>query len=321
LRGLPEVAIAIVSWNTRELLRACLRSMEPDVEAGLAEVWVVDNASSDGSPEMAQAEFPWANVIASSENLGFGPAVNLVARRATTPWLAISNADVELRERALTRLLEAGTRHPRAGVVAPRLVLPTGATQHSAYRFPTLGFTLVFNLGLPVLSRRLAAWMLLEGYWQGDRPRRIDWALGAFLLARREAFDAIGGFDEQQWMYAEDVDLGWRIAAAGWETRFEPAAVVLHHGAAATTQVWGDARDVRWQRSTYAWMLRRRGLAVTRAYGLLNTLGAAARAVLYGVLGRVRGEPWPGRAAQLRHWTRLHLGNLLASTSSLREHR
>jgi N-acetylglucosaminyl-diphospho-decaprenol L-rhamnosyltransferase len=320
--GTAPVAIAVVSWNTRDLLRACLASIEPEVAAGRAEAWVVDNASSDGSAEMVRDAFPWVHLIASAENLGFGPAVNLVAGRTASGWIAIANADVELRPGTLETLLRAGERDPSAGLLAPRLVLPSGETQHSAYHFPRLGFTLVFNLGVPMLSRRLAARMLLEGHWQGDRARTVDWALGAFLLARREAWEAVGGFDPEQWMYAEDLDLAWRVAQAGWHTRFEPGAPVLHHGAAATSQLWGDDRDVRWQRSTYAWMLRRRGTAITRGYGLINTAGAAARVAVYSlpVPARFAGTVAYRRAAN-RHWLRLHAGNLLASRTSLREHR
>jgi N-acetylglucosaminyl-diphospho-decaprenol L-rhamnosyltransferase len=318
---MPPVAIAIVSWNTRELLRACLRSIEPEERSGRVETWVVDNASSDGSAEMARSEFPWARVVASSENLGFGPAINLVAQRTETPWIAIANADIELFPGALDALLATGAAHPRAGLLAPRLQLPGGQTQHSAYLLPTLGFTVAFNLGAAAISDRLAAQMLLEGYWRGDRSRRVGWALGAFLLARRTAWDAIGGFDPEQWMYAEDVDLGWRMAHAGWETWFEPGATVLHHGAAATSQLWGDERDERWQRSTYAWMLRRRGLAVTRAYGLINVLGAGARVLGYGAAARLRGGAWVDGRAQMVRYTRLHLANLRASRATLEQHR
>lgn len=315
------MAVAVVSWNTRQLLRACLESFEPEVVDGLVDVWVVDNASRDGSAELVEREFAWAKLIASEVNLGFGPAVNLVAERTQHPWLAIANADVELLPGSLARLLEAGLAHPEVGIVAPRLVLADGRTQHSAYPFPTLPFATAFNLGLLGCSDRLAERMLLEGRWSGDQARVVDWAIGAFLLVRRLAWDAVGGFDPDLWMYAEDLDLGWRSARAGWRTWFEPAAPMLHHGAAATSQLWGDERDVRWQRSTYAWMLRRRGLTVARTYALLNTLGAAARVLLYALAGAGRDEAWGERRRAARRWTRLHLSNLLASRAALRSHR
>jgi GT2 family glycosyltransferase len=315
------VAIAVVSWNTRALLHRCLHSIEPEVRAGRAVAWVIDNASSDGSAEMVASSFPWVELIASAENLGFGPAVNAVAERTDSPWIAIANADTELSGSALATLLAAGARDPAIGIVAPRLVLPDGTTQHSAYAFPKLGFVLAFNLGAGGISRRLAERMLLEGSWKGDRPRSVGWALGAFLLVRRAAWDAAGGFDPAQWMYAEDLDLGWRVAKAGWRTWFEPAAAVRHHGAAATSQLWGDDRDIRWQRSTYAWMLRRRGGTITRSYGLINTAGAGARFLFYSLLAPARRRDWALRRRQSLRWTKLHVRNLLASRQTLRDHR
>jgi GT2 family glycosyltransferase len=205
--------------------------------------------------------------------------------------------------------------------VAPRLVLADGTTQHSVYAFPTLAFTVAFNLGAGAVSHRLGDRMLLEGLWNPARPRGVDWAIGAFLLVRRAAWDAIGGFAPEHWMYAEDLDLGWRAAAAGWRTWFEPSAVVRHHGGAATSQVWGDDRDVRWQRSTYAWMLRRRGPFVTRACAFVNTLGAAARMALFTAPAFVLGGDWRWRWRANRRWTRLHLDGLVASRDALARHR
>ena len=112
---------------------------------------------------------------------------------------------------------------------------------------------------------------------------------------RREAWDAAGGFDDAQWMYAEDLDLGWRLDRAGWHTRYEPSARVRHVASAATTQAWGDERTVRWQRATYAWMLRRRGPLRTRTAAALNVGGALARAALFP----------KARRANLG-WARLH---------------
>ena len=266
------VAVAVVSWNTRDLLGACLRALADDP---LVEIWVVDNASSDGSAEMVRTEFPSVRLLALDGNIGFGPAVNLVASKTSTPWIAPANADIEVRPGALRDLLDAGERQPRAGVLAPRLELPSGETQHSVYAFPTIPFTARFNLGF---HRRAGDRLCLEGFWDPTRERDVDWALGAFLVIRRAAFDAAGGFDAGQWMYAEDLDLGWRVAKAGWSTRYVPSARVLHHASAATTQAWGDERTLRWLRSTYAWMLRRRGLTRTRITAAINVAGAYARA-------------------------------------------
>jgi GT2 family glycosyltransferase len=293
-----QIAVAVVSWNTRDLLRDCLASFAGEP---LAEVWVVDNASTDGSADMVRKEFPDVQLVALEENAGFGPAVNLVAARTATPFFAPANADIALRPGALRELLDAAERSPRAGILAPRLELPAGETQHSVYPFPTLPFTLAFNTGV---ATRYGDRLCLEGHWNPDRERDVDWAIGAFLVVRREAWDAAGGFDDQQWMYAEDLDLGWRVARAGYTTRYVPTARVRHHASAATTQAWGDERTLRWLRSTYAWQLRRRGLVRTRATALINVLGAYARA----------------RDPYFRMWGGLHRRAGFARRSELRRH-
>lgn len=287
------VVIAVVSWNTREHLGRCLESLAPGARDASTDVWVIDNASSDGSAALVRERFPWAQLIANDVNAGFGPAVNQVARASQAPWIVPANADVVLRPGALAALLEAGERHPGAGILAPRLVLGDGSTQHSVHPFPTIPKTLAFNLGLANLLPGLGQRMGLVGFWDGGRSQPVDWAHGAFLLVRRAAWEQSGGFDEQQWMFAEDLDLCWRVSQAGWEVRFVAEAEVGHAGATATTKAWGDERVARSQASAYAWMLRRRGLLRTRAYATINVLGAGARwaAVLpAALLGRPRAR-------------------------------
>lgn len=270
------VTVAVVSWNTRELLRQCLRSLRPEVDAGRASVWVVDNASFDGSAAMVRSEAPWATLVEAGANLGFGAAVDLVAERTESPWLAPANADVALVPGALEALVEAGA-DARTGAVAPRLVLPDGRTQHSVHCFPTVLFAIAFNLGL---TARAGDRLCLEGHWNPARARTVDWAVGAFLLVRRSAFEQVGGFDAQQWMYAEDIDLCWRLAGAGYLTRYEPSASVRHHESAATGPAFGEDRTARFMAATYAVIAHRRGRGRAWITGLVNCLGAATRVAL-----------------------------------------
>src|SRR5215213_6678802 len=111
----PTVAVAVVSWNTRELLDRCLRSLRPAADAGFAEVWVVDNGSTDGSPDLVRERHGWATLVEPGDNLGYGRAVNLVAERTSSPWFALSNADVALRAGALERLVATGEAVPGVG--------------------------------------------------------------------------------------------------------------------------------------------------------------------------------------------------------------
>src|SRR4051812_28708302 len=178
-RRMPEVAVAIVSWNTRDLLRRCLESFATEVDSGRCEVWVVDNASSDSSAEMVRDEFPWVRLDASKENLGFGPAINQVANRTEAPWIGVANADIALQPGALDALLDAGVADPGAGAVAPRLILPDGSTQHSVYAFPTIGTTLVVASGIGRAVKPLGERTLLLGMFDAERPRRVPWAIAA----------------------------------------------------------------------------------------------------------------------------------------------
>jgi GT2 family glycosyltransferase len=135
------------------------------------------------------------------------------------------------------------------------------------------------------------------------------------LLVRRTAWDQVGGFDERQWMYAEDLDLGWRLAQAGWATRYEPRAHVEHESAASTTQLFGPELAPHWQRSTYGFLARRRGPAYARAVALLNLIGASwrwARAVL-------RREDAEVRRGHAR-WVLVHLRALNPGSDLARVH-
>jgi N-acetylglucosaminyl-diphospho-decaprenol L-rhamnosyltransferase len=301
------VAIAIVSWNTRELLERCLRSLEPYAERGVAEVWVVDNASGDGSADLVRERFGWVNLIASEENLGFGRAVNAVAQRTATPWIATANADIALRPGSIEALLDAADSDPGAGAIAPRLVVPNGDTQHSVFAFPTIPFSFVLATGAFRLNRWLADRYALPGHWDSERARRVPWAVAAFLLVRRSAWDDVGGFDERQWMYAEDLDLGWRLREAGWATRYEPRAVVDHENGASTKQLFGGELAPHWQRSTYGFLARRRGSAYTWAIASLNLVGALLRYA--GAIYRSLRDPsrYAAERGPYGRWVLVHL--------------
>jgi len=270
------VTVAVVSRNTRELLLRCLRSLEDASASGRARVWIVDNCSTDGSAAAAREFAPWAHVIGAQRNLGFGRAVNLVARGLDDEWLLASTADVALEAGALDAMLSAGV-DPAVGCVAPKLVLPDGEIQHSVHPLPTVPLTIALNLGAERLIPGLGERMYLDGYWDPDQPRAVPWAVGACLLMRRAAFDAVGGFDERQWMYAADLDLCWRLREAGWTIRYEPAARVEHVAGAGPLRALGSDRSAAFTKATYPVIRRRRGRVGAAAMAAINLGGAAGR--------------------------------------------
>jgi GT2 family glycosyltransferase len=289
------VAVAVVSWDTRELLRRCLASLGPSVDSGLASVWVVDTGSSDGSAAMVRADFPWAGVIEPGENLGYGRAVNLVAARTCSAWIAAANADVAVEPGALERLLAAARRRTEIGAIAPALQGDDGP-ERSVHRLPTLATTAL-------------AWAGLERDWDLALGRDVGWAHGAFLLIRRRAFEQVGGFDPRQWLFAEDVDLCWRLRRSGWAIRYEPEATVLHAGGAATAQAAFD-RPARELEALYGWMARRRGWPVTRGFALLSIAALTVRLPVFGLLALIRGAPWTAKLERGRRELRNHLAGL-----------
>ncbi len=295
----PLAAVAVVSYREPELLARCLRSLQADQESGLAEVWVVDNASGDGSADMVRDDFPWVSLLALDENVGYGAAVNLVAERTATPWLVAANQDVEADAGALARLVEAGGARPDAGAVTPRLIGADGSQERSVQPFPTIPVTLAYNLRLHRLASRLGERLCLEDRWDRTRPREVPWSFATFLALRRIAFASVGGFDPGQWLHAEDLDLAWRMRAARWTTLYEPSAVVRHAGSVATSKAFDDV-ERRHTAASYAWMARRRGLAVARTVAALNVAGSSARWLGLVLAGR-RGD-----AAHHRRWARVH---------------
>ena len=310
------VTVAIVSWNTRDLLARALDSLMSEAERGIAEVWVVDNASSDGSADLVAERYPWVRLIASEENHGFGRALNLVAAQTSSDWIATANADIRLHPGALDTMLAAGAADPGAGAIAPRLILPSGATQHSVYAFPTIPYSLLLATGAYNLTPRLADRLAFVGHWDKDCARRVPWAIAAWLLVRRTAWDEIGGFDERQWMYAEDLDIGWRLHRAGWATRYVPEAHVDHESSASTLQLFGQELAPHWQRATYGFLARRRGAAVTRIIAAINAVEAAVL-LLESVPRSLRDHD----ARELRRaharWVKVHVDALRASKASL----
>ncbi|GAA5530258.1 glycosyltransferase family 2 protein [Herpetosiphon gulosus] len=234
------IPVIIVSYNTRNLLRECLASLA--LSSLPTQAIVVDNASHDGSVAMVQTEFPQAHVIESGANLGFAKANNLGIRQALLGqpnYLLLLNPDAQLTSGALETLVAFLEQHSRVGMVAPRLLYPDGSFQAAAFRFPTLLMNL-FDL-YPPRGRgfgRLYNHPLNGRYPQdgGDEAFAIDHPLGAAMLVRAETLAEVGLLNEDFWLYAEEVELCWRIRQAGWAIWQEPQATVIHYGGASSSQ-------------------------------------------------------------------------------------
>ena len=232
------LSILIVNWNTRDLLRACLRSLEKvTIEH---EVIVVDCASSDESAAMVAREFSNVRSIASAQNLGFAAGNNRAYDAATGEWIWLLNPDTEIWENAAEVLIEFLRNHPNAGAVASALVdAHRGCVQRSCRTFPTPAALWAQASGLAALfprSKRFGFYKM--GWWNYRDARQVEQPMASSLMLRRAAIQSIGElFDEQFPIFFNDVDLCYRLKQAGWQIWFEPRSRVRHWGGAATSQI------------------------------------------------------------------------------------
>lgn len=233
-RAALPLAVAVVSFNTRALLEDCLRSVDA---AGPAETVVVDNGSTDGSIELVRSAFAHVRLIVSEHNRGYGAAANLAIAACEAPAVLLLNSDTMIAPDALRALGRYLADHPQAALVGPRLATADGSLQPSTFPFPSPADLLMGETGLHLLVRRTA--LLSERWlrtWRHDASRSVPWVVGAALAIRRAPFDAVGGFDEDFFMYWEEVDLARRLAGAGFEVHFAPVTTVLHVRDASTGQ-------------------------------------------------------------------------------------
>jgi N-acetylglucosaminyl-diphospho-decaprenol L-rhamnosyltransferase len=222
--GVGDVSAVIVNYKARDYLLRCVASLRAD---GVQEIVVVDNDSDDGS-QAALAAVDAAAFVPSGANLGFGSAANIGAAATSGRLLLIMNPDAVVVPGAVPALAAALDADGGLAVVGPRVENPDGTCYPSARRFPALGVAVGHAfLGLVRPDNRFTRrYKMLDV--DRNRAADVDWVSGTCMLARRSAFEAVGGFDEAYFMYVEDVDLCWRLHRAGWRVGYEPGARVVH---------------------------------------------------------------------------------------------
>lgn len=265
-----DLAIVVLNWNVRDLLRQCLRSLESArarTQATVAVV-VVDNASTDGSADMVRVEFPWAHLIRAPGNLGFtagnnlalrslgfaprggeAPRTDLLDRDITAacaaiaaptppPYMMLLNPDTEIVGDALAAMLAYMEAHPDVGLLGPRLRYADGSVQPSRRRFPTRQTAFLEST---LLQQRWPNRPALRRFYVADRPddvvQDVDWLTGACMLARGAALGDVGLLDEGFFMYSEEVDWGRRFRRAGWRVVYLPTAEVMHYEGRSSEQI------------------------------------------------------------------------------------
>ena len=225
----PEVSIAIVSYNTRDLLRRCLDTVATSGTVRRFEILVVDNASSDDTPAMLRQEYPGVRLLANQDNLGYSRAVNQAIRSALGKYVLILNPDIEVLPGSIDALAEHMDSHPKTGIAGGKLLNPDGTLQYSCRTFYT--FSTLLHRRTPIgklfpNSRVVREHLMMD--WDHDTVREVDWMLGACMMVRNEAIREVGLMDERFFMYFEDVDWCYRMKQHAWKVVYVPDATMKH---------------------------------------------------------------------------------------------
>jgi GT2 family glycosyltransferase len=230
-----DLDIILVSWNTRELILACLAALPAAVGDLHAEIWVVDNGSHDGSTAAIRAQFPTVRLIENAQNGGFAAANNQALRASSGRYALLLNSDTVPEPGSIEQLVRFADATPRAGLVGGLLRNPDGSFQYSFADVPTLTSELLSASGLGV--RIFGPTFPSYSPEHSRATRRVAVIPGACMLACRTAFVQVGLMAEDYFMYSEEPDWCLRMQRAGWETWYVPDARIMHYGGQSTSQV------------------------------------------------------------------------------------
>ncbi len=229
-QALTDVTIAVVSHGHCDYLEPCFSSMVTNTHKVSYDVTLVDNIGEDCVRELVESKYPQFKLVVNEQPLGFSKNNNLILADVDSRYVFLLNPDTVLFDGALDELIEYMDAHPEVGACAPKLLYPDGSLQLSCRQFPSLR-TLISRR--TPLRRWLGDGRAVRNYtmadWDHNTPRRIDWAFGAAILARREVWNVVGPLDEGMFMYCEDIDWCMRCQLAGWEMHYVPDAVLTHH--------------------------------------------------------------------------------------------
>lgn len=261
----PLVSVAIVNWNTRELLRACLASLPCDSRDVRIEAVVVDNGSEDESQEMVRSAFPDAILVENRQNLGFVRATNQALARASGDFLFMLNSDTEVHEGCIERLVEVASSDESIGAVGPRLLNTDGTSQRSFGPFPRV----IHRFFPSRFEDRYAEAVEEQVAASAEGLARVDWLSGAALLFRRDVLERVGPLDERYFMWYDDLDWCQKLRRAGYDRVFVADARVTHHGRQSGAKLDDRRLATQLYDSEYTYLRLHAGRAATLAvFGL-----------------------------------------------------
>ena len=295
-----DLSVIVVSWNTRDLLRSCLRSIRDTVGELDYEVIVVDNASSDGSPEMVSREFPEAQLIVNSRNVGFAGGNNQAIVVSRGDYVLLLNSDAVLLPDAAASLVGYLERHPASAAAGAQLLNPDGSFQWSYADYPSFGGEMLLATKLAGLVRPA-----YPSYPESESQieRTADWVSGACMLVRRSVIEQVGLLDDGYFMYTEETDWCYRMRQAGWSVGYVPKAKVLHWGGQSASAAPERKRSQVYL-SKWRFFQKHHGRLTAAAFRLAIQVASAAKLLAWSAAALI---PRRARSEQARRQVRSYV--------------
>lgn len=279
-----KLSIVIVNYNGGKVLSPCLTSVYRETQGISFEVILVDNASTDGSVEVVERDFPKVKIIRNAVNRGFAAANNIAIGQAEGEYILLLNADTEILDRAIEKTVMFMEDKPSIGIVGCRLLYADGTQQPSVRGYPTvLGAVLDATFLHVLLPHNIIVRGEGISYFDPTKAGEVDWVIGAYFMTRKSLIDRIGSLDEQFWLYGEETDFAQRAKNAGFESWYIPHASVVHHWAAMTSY---SLRSIVWLHLG-RWLYVDKHIHGSRKFLILylRCLGAALRVIVYPIIG------------------------------------
>jgi N-acetylglucosaminyl-diphospho-decaprenol L-rhamnosyltransferase len=283
-----DLAVVIVNYNAGAYLSRCVTSVVANAGGLELDVLVIDNASHDGSAQVAKSAQPDIRVTMNPTNRGLSAAWNQGAADTDSPWILFLNPDAEIWAGTLNGYVKAGEERPDVAVLGPVVRNADGTIYESGRVFPSIGQAVGHAFLGPFRPSNRFTRAYRQAGWDRLSEREVDWVSGSCMLVRRSAFEDVGRFDEGFWLYAEELDLTTRLREAGWKVLYTPELEIVHEGAVST----GRSRrtHVMHSASIYRYYRKHRAAGWRRATLPLAWLALRARAELVSARDRVRSR-------------------------------
>lgn len=289
-----NLSIVIVNWNSREDLKRCLASVLKYTRDISFEIVVIDSGSFDGCDRMLSEHYPQVRFVQSAANLGFAKANNRAFEETTGETVLFLNPDTEVVASAVGTLYLALHSLPNAGLVGGKLLNSDGTLQSSCVlSMPTLANQLLNSEFLRTRWPKSRLWGMAPLFAEGSHAREVEAISGACLMVRRATFEKVGRFSEDYFMYAEDVDLAYKVRSAGCVNYYVPDATVMHHGGNSSAQASSTFAAVMIPEATWRFFRKTRGAAYSFGYRSVvfgSALGRLALIALSQSVSRASGR-------------------------------